>query len=362
MCGIAGFVGESKDMAASYELLTGMFANSEIRGVDASGFWGVEPDGSVVYHKEPTRSSVFVRKPAWRELAGRKFDLMIVHARGASSGVGLPAENQNNHPFASPDRSVALVHNGRVDDCEYGVLRQKYMVNSDCDSEILLRILLSREGRLDGISDIFSLINHGHMAVAVGERKDERSRVLHLFRNQHRPLWVIDLRDKLGQVFFVSEPGIWHDALFGCQSAKGLIKSAKVIEVPPEQIWVVESDQRSRSGPKVVKYEVERGDSLAWESDGQEVPVKTSEANFAVKTLLGDDDRVTAQSGCHPTLRVDSLNHACDTLIDTVNNIRQSAELMAQGGSISQGEFEQILDELDQKRREMEDLCAVIQR
>ncbi len=233
MCGISGFIGESKNLKISHRLITALFRECEIRGDDAAGFWGSEVgNGDIVYHKEPVKSSEFVQKRIWKDLANLNLNMLLVHARGASVGVGTPSDNKNNHPFVNTSRSIGLVHNGRIPDVEYDVLVKKYEVNSKCDSEILLRIFEAGEtypeiekthigpgevdeqiaNRLLGLRDIWSYIDKGHMAVAIGERANEHDRNLFLFRNKWRSLWIIDCRKDLGQVFFCSTPEIWNAA------------------------------------------------------------------------------------------------------------------------------------------------------
>jgi glucosamine 6-phosphate synthetase-like amidotransferase/phosphosugar isomerase protein len=246
MCGITGFIGKSKDKNLSYQLLTKLFEKSESRGTDAAGFWAAECgfNGSVIYHKEPTRSSSFVKSRFWSGLSDFEVDLVIAHARGASKGVGEPFFNENNHPFTSNDKTIALAHNGRIEDDEYYELRKNYEVSTQCDSEILLRIFESTiksnktivDKELESVKRIFSLIQFGHMAVATGIRQESGRRSLLLFRNEHRPLWVSDLREELGQVFFVSEPSIWEEACNECDS-RLLSMCYKLIEVNPKEIW-----------------------------------------------------------------------------------------------------------------------------
>lgn len=265
MCGISGFVGKSKKPALSFQLITKLFEKLESRGIDAAGFWGVQTGGETAYHKEPGRSSLFVKKDVWRKIAKFNPNLLLTHARAASKGVGEPECNKNNHPFVNVDKSLALVHNGRIEDYEYKALKLKYEVHSECDSEILLRIFENSKmrpweheyaDRLGGISDIFSFVSEGHMAVAIGERCKGKN-LLWLFRNCHRPLWVVDVRDVLGQIFFVSEPRIWEDAV--CESGcRYISRTQKLIELPTEEIWFFIADDENI--PVLQRYEVEKSE------------------------------------------------------------------------------------------------------
>ena len=300
--------------------------------------------------------------------------MLLAHARGASKGVGEPIYNQNNHPFTSSDRSLALIHNGRVDDCEYTALKQKYAVKSNCDSEILLRIIENTKeadeisNRLNGIKSVYSLINEGHMAVAVGERLGDGTRLLWLFRNEHRPLWIADLRENLGQIFFFSEPSIWEDAVASSGSYKVFLKSQKLIELPNNQIWHFSINPECPNPQSVHRYEIHKTNFSSWNYDGQRFEIEKKEANFKIVTELNDDDHfIAAKKSPKPfkesdELRTDFCDRKCDEIIDVVNNIRQYAEQLAQERSITKQEFEELLAELEQKRKELEALSSIINR
>lgn len=252
MCGIGGLIGKSKNPKASYELLTNIFANLESRGQDAAGCWGTESDpntGGIIYHKEPISSSKFVEKPFWTKVQKLNPNLMLIHARGASTGMGSPRINKNNHPFVSEDKRIGLIHNGVIYESEY--LRKKYETKSDCDSEVLLRIYeagLNRSTvpesvsrRLEGLRDVWSYIHKGHMAVAIGELEIDGSRSLTLFRNDKRPLWFADFRQKLGQIFFFSSTEILSKAMKECKNS-ALPSSVKMFQVPEKHAFLFRID------------------------------------------------------------------------------------------------------------------------
>ena len=68
MCGILGVIGESLDPHFSFEILTQLFIKTESRGEDASGMWGTQRgnEGNIIYHKEPLKSSEFIKLPIWQ--------------------------------------------------------------------------------------------------------------------------------------------------------------------------------------------------------------------------------------------------------------------------------------------------------
>ena len=322
MCGMAGYIGESFNPKVTHELITELLLQAESRGIDASGFWGTQKgNGKVLYHKEPRRASEFIKKDVWKKVERFNPNMLLVHARGASSGVGLPSANKNNHPFMTSDRSIGLMHNGRIPDLEYKSLKKQYEVVSECDSEILLRIFESAKydddhsdfedcqletidnqvkSRLTGIRDIWSHIIDGHMAVAIGERIDDDNRRLWLFRNKHRSLWLADLRKELGQIFFCSTLNMWKNAVFNSTSLQTIIKkSVKLIEMPTEEIWAL---RISNNEPVVVKENIMKFDVLQPEeytySDikKEKIKIPINKAVTGVYTNLDDQENVKASN------------------------------------------------------------------
>jgi glucosamine--fructose-6-phosphate aminotransferase (isomerizing) len=239
MCGLAGFIGYSKKPFLSHLLISKLFEKSEKRGTDAAGFWAAEKgDGKIFYCKEPSPSSQFIKNNSYQEALKHNLDLILVHARGASKDVGGPQFNENNHPFVSDDNLISLIHNGRIE--EYDSLKENYKLSGNCDSEILLKIYEYNQKRLNGIKKIFELINEGHMAVAIGEKHHDE-RCLWLFRNEYRPLWIIDLVESLNQIFFVSEPSIWLESVKECRFKLGY---QKIIELPVKETWKIDLSLR----------------------------------------------------------------------------------------------------------------------
>lgn len=286
MCGIVGAIGLSTKPEVSHEILSSLLERTQTRGDDATGFWAAalnKVDGQiqnkVFYSKEPKKSSLFVQEnEIWKKWNGQNVNLVISHCRKRTSS-GIETKNINNHPFLSKNGDIALIHNGNVP--EIDMLKSEYGVKSDCDSEVLLKLIESgfyydqdylkntlSELRVDitkkikdlkeeenvpdwcarmmGLRDLFARVNHGAMAVAVGEIWEDNTRALWLFRNHERPLHVIDLRNELGQIFFVSTPDIFRDVIKET-SAKNIIPSDKgIIEFPELGVWLLTCDTENK--------------------------------------------------------------------------------------------------------------------
>ena len=296
MCGLAGYIGESTNPKLTFKLATKLFEKIEIRGEDASGFWGLSKD-KILYHKEPVRPIKFVEKDVWKNVENYNPYLFLLHSRRASPGVGSPSDNKNNHPFVNEDLSIGLVHNGMVPHFEYKSLKNKYEVLSGCDSEIILRIfessnlydleeIKSEFGdeetnialRLMGIRDIWSHVSNAHMAVCIGEKTEECSR-LWMFRNQHRSLCLIDLREQLGQIFWASTPEIWDAALEEADLKKELdYCEIKIRDLPTEEVWMFEIDEEKNiPDEKIHIFDVEHyGSPEPFEYTGDRISANPS--------------------------------------------------------------------------------------
>ena len=269
MCGIFGFIGKSKNPQVTYDLATQLFLKTEIRGTDATGFYALQPgDGQIIMDREPVKANEYVKKDIWNGIFhdNQDVDCFIGHCRQTSVGGGPERINKNNHPHWSDDRRVAVTHNGKIP--EFSALKGRYDVESECDSEILLRMFESAKiitkdqeselvkdfptlppflaERLTGLKEIFSRVNYGAMAVAIAERGDDNQRYIWLFRDDERPLHVVDLRDTLGQVFYCSTAEIWRNAIDACPSVTPFIEASKtsnqIIEFPAFQIWLLNLD------------------------------------------------------------------------------------------------------------------------
>lgn len=264
ICGIFGFIGRSKDPKVTFQLANALLVKTEKRGEHATGFWACEKENGVIfYDKEPVKASVFQHRTPWKDkFAEADTDILLGHCRYSTMNSGNEKFNKNNHPHVSNDKRIALVHNGRI--LEYGVLKSRYETISDCDSEVLIRMFevgrsyIGKNEELDkefshltvkdhqfmGVREIFSRVHHGAMAVAIGERGEDENhetRTLWLFRDDERPLHLIDMRETLGQYFFCSEADIWRSAVESCSEIKKYFPASQpIIPLPSFQVWRIQ--------------------------------------------------------------------------------------------------------------------------
>jgi glucosamine 6-phosphate synthetase-like amidotransferase/phosphosugar isomerase protein len=240
MCGLVGFIGESRDPQLTRNFTTELFIQTESRGVDASGFYCLQEfkNNFVCYHKKPIKSSMFVLEEEYNTLWQQKLNLGIFHCRAASAGVGIPIINENNHPFVSNDFKKALMHNGLIEKSEYELLKNFYEAKTTCDSEILLRVLEQDQNIFDKLSIVFENTEDSAFAVAFTENDDD-VRNLYLFRNEQRPLHIIDLYEEIGQLFFFSTPEILFNSL---NNIGNPFKSCKIHEIKPYDLFHIKYD------------------------------------------------------------------------------------------------------------------------
>lgn len=334
MCGIMGVIGESLNPKISYALLTSLLLKTESRGKEATGFWAAQKgkNGKILYHKEPIPANEFIKNPTWKDLFSFNPNLVIGHCREPTQTSGSPKVNKNNHPFVSNNHQLALVHNGKVED--YYKLKPKYenFINSQCDSEIILRMFEIGENlenidflkekypdsepttanRLFGIEQIFLNINNGAMAAAIAERHKDTKRSLWLFRDQYRPLHIIDLRPCLGQIFFCSTLFTWRDAVDGDTEIKNFLPhDHEIIEFPANYAYVLNIDENAKEEDvtggwkknwKIGKYKIEKtrvaGDKC------EEFPSlkkkEIIECNVEVISKLNNEDEIVEEKKEEP--------------------------------------------------------------
>jgi len=400
MCGIAGFIGLSKKPKATHEIMTNLFDFLEFRGTDASGVWATEAgkNGRVFYHKEPIKSSEFIKKEFWKKIRRPKINLLLAHARATSKGNGHASTNSNNHPFVSLDKRIGMVHNGTIDEATF--LSKKYQCFSETDSEVILRIFEKGmedkmeleeipdriSHRLGGIKDVWATITEGAMAVALGEREDDSQRNLFLFRNDQRPLWLADLRDSLGQVFFFSSPDIWYRAMGACaEGVKALVKDQKLIEIPPSEVWVLHVDDTNPSighQGQFYRFEMEvKNTGKNWDED-EFFHMQAPKSKISVVTEMLQDEELKPQNALiiapnlppkpHHKQRKDQTDRydepfnmdydhggtehevLCDEIIKLVQNIKTTATNSCLEGTIQSHLYQSAIESLQGTKADLQ--------
>jgi len=132
MCGIFGYVGKRSDAG---RIVVRGIKNLEYRGYDS---WGIARmiDGSIVINKSIGKIGA-VNPESFSDVCS----LAIAHTRWATHG-GVTVENA--HPHLSADQTIAVVHNGIVEN--YQALRDElkkkgYAFRSETDTEVISHLL-----------------------------------------------------------------------------------------------------------------------------------------------------------------------------------------------------------------------------
>jgi asparagine synthetase B (glutamine-hydrolysing) len=186
MCSIAGFSLSEKSKINPRRLSKALLVEMDVRGNQAAGFAWQSSTGSGIY-KQAVSGAQLSMKPMSK--AAR---LGVLHTRYATHGsINVSA---NNHPVMSPDKNIALVHNGVIynHDLVRGVLDGKL---AEVDTAVIPAILqqydrdFSKLEMLDGDAAISWL--------------DETDRLtLRVARVSHSPLIIAQLQD--GSFIFAS--------------------------------------------------------------------------------------------------------------------------------------------------------------
>ncbi len=138
MCGIVGYIGS--DSAVEY-LLEGL-RRLEYRGYDSSGVVTAETNLSGGTELAVTKTAGRIERLAKAvQVDPHQGSLGIGHTRWATHG---PANNTNAHPHLGGDETLALVHNGVIEN--YQSLRSRltdlgYEFHSDTDSEVVAHLI-----------------------------------------------------------------------------------------------------------------------------------------------------------------------------------------------------------------------------
>ena len=145
MCGIVGYVGRREAAGLVLEALKRL----EYRGYDSAGI-AVTHDGALTVEKAPGRIAVLEAALGDRLPRGRT---ALAHTRWATHGV----PNQDNaHPHTDCGGSVALVHNGIIENAtalRTMLTTRGHTFRSDTDTEVLAHLIEEALGQGDSLED-----------------------------------------------------------------------------------------------------------------------------------------------------------------------------------------------------------------
>ena len=185
MCGIVGYVGHGD----TKEIILHGLKTLEYRGYDSSGM-ALMSDGEILVEKKAGRIENLEES-----MKGKNFssEIGIGHTRWATHGV---PSDRNSHPHYSMDKSVAVVHNGIIEN--YQVLRKEleekgYIFSSDTDTEVISQLIqdMYNGNILDTVSKVIKKLE-GSYAVGVLHKNHPDELIC---AREHSPL-VIGIGEK----------------------------------------------------------------------------------------------------------------------------------------------------------------------
>ena len=133
MCGIVGYVGHRD----TKEVILQGLKTLEYRGYDSSGM-ALMSKGKIIVEKKAGRIQNLIDS---MENQNYSSEIGIGHTRWATHGV---PSDKNSHPHYSMDKSVAVVHNGIIEN--YQTLKKEleekgYIFSSDTDTEVISQLI-----------------------------------------------------------------------------------------------------------------------------------------------------------------------------------------------------------------------------
>ena len=134
MCGIVGYLGHQQ----AYPILIQGLKRLEYRGYDSAGIALVHDNGELEVFKAKGKVANLEHLAQGKDLSGT---IGIAHTRWATHGE---PNDINAHPHYSQSKTLALIHNGIIEN--YEVLRETlkghgYTFQSDTDTEVLVQLI-----------------------------------------------------------------------------------------------------------------------------------------------------------------------------------------------------------------------------
>ena len=133
MCGIVAYIGKKE----AYPIILKGLKRLEYRGYDSAGIALINKDKLNVFKKAGKVSNL----EEFMLLQDHAGNSGIGHTRWATHG--LPTDT-NAHPHVSMDGSIALIHNGIIenyDSLKQELVRQGYLFKSETDTEVLVHLV-----------------------------------------------------------------------------------------------------------------------------------------------------------------------------------------------------------------------------
>ncbi|WP_080903812.1 glutamine--fructose-6-phosphate transaminase (isomerizing) [Parabacteroides sp. Marseille-P3160] len=227
MCGIVGYIG----FREAYPILIKGLHRLEYRGYDSAGVALINPQNRLSVYKAKGRVDELEKSVKELDLSGT---IGIAHTRWATHGE---PSNINAHPHCSQTGSLALIHNGIIENyavIKANLIQKGYTFQSNTDTEVLIQYIeyIKATHTCDLFKAVQIALNHvvGAYAIAVMEKGNPDQLIV---ARKSSPLVV----------------GIGDNEFFIASDASPIVEyTHKVIYLEDEEIAVLHRDQE----PKIV--------------------------------------------------------------------------------------------------------------
>ncbi len=171
MCGIFAYKGNKTNGA---EIVINGLKKLEYRGYDS---WGVayKCDNEVKIYKEVGKIGEFDFNRSKEKLGfDKKCTLAVGHSRWATHGGVTVA---NAHPHASQDKTIAIVHNGIIEnylELKENLVKKGYEFKSETDTEVIAQLIQEYKdlGLVEGIKKALSMLEGRYAILVISDSDD----------------------------------------------------------------------------------------------------------------------------------------------------------------------------------------------
>jgi len=227
MCGIVGYIGKQE----AYPILIKGLHRLEYRGYDSSGVAILNSQNRLNIYKAKGRVADLENFCVSKDISG---SIGIAHTRWATHGE---PNNVNAHPHYSQSESLALIHNGIIENyavLKQGLIQKGYTFHSETDTEVLVQLIeyIKESNQTDTTTAILLALKQvvGAYAIAVIDKNNPDSLIV---ARKSSPLVV----------------GIGEDEFFIASDASPIIEyTNKVIYLEDEEIAIIKRGEY----PKIV--------------------------------------------------------------------------------------------------------------
>ncbi|MBP6230684.1 MAG: glutamine--fructose-6-phosphate transaminase (isomerizing) [Paludibacteraceae bacterium] len=196
MCGIVGYIGKQE----AYPILIKGLHRLEYRGYDSAGVALINDKGDLNVYKSKGKVVNLEESAQSKDVSGH---IGVAHTRWATHGE---PNNENAHPHYSQSESLALIHNGIIENymvIKKELIRNGYTFKSSTDTEVLVQFIeyIKKTNKVDLCHAVQIALKEvvGAYAIAVLDKNDPKQIIA---ARKSSPL-VIGIGD--GEYFLASD-------------------------------------------------------------------------------------------------------------------------------------------------------------